>query len=86
MMSKAKNDTFASVWDAIADTAEEGANLHVRSELISKLRAIIKENGWTQTQAARRYRPPRGQSPKPLRHHAAPHQRSDARPAVALLA
>jgi predicted XRE-type DNA-binding protein len=53
-MSKAKTDTFASVWDAIADTAEEGANLRVRSELISKLRAIIEENGWTQTETARR--------------------------------
>jgi predicted XRE-type DNA-binding protein len=53
-MSKAKTDTFASVWDAIADTAQERANLRVRSDLMSKLAAIVEENGWTQTEAATR--------------------------------
>jgi predicted XRE-type DNA-binding protein len=52
-MSKA-TETFASVWDAIANTAEEGANLRVRSDLMSKLAAIIEKYGWTQTQAATR--------------------------------
>ena len=52
-MSKA-SETFASVWDAIANTAEEGANLRVRSDLMSKLAAIVEKNGWTQTQAANR--------------------------------
>jgi predicted XRE-type DNA-binding protein len=47
-------ETFASVWDAIANTAEEGANLRVRSDLMSKLAAIVEKNGWTQTQAANR--------------------------------
>jgi predicted XRE-type DNA-binding protein len=53
-MSKAKTDTFASVWDAIAGTARERANLRVRSDLMSKLAAIVEENGWTQTEAATR--------------------------------
>jgi predicted XRE-type DNA-binding protein len=53
-MSKAKTDTFASVWDAIADTAQERANLRVRSDLMSKLAAIMEENRWTQTEAATR--------------------------------
>jgi predicted XRE-type DNA-binding protein len=53
-MSKAKTDTFASVWDAIADTARERANLRVRSDLMSKLAAIVEAKGWTQTEAATR--------------------------------
>ena len=44
--------TFASVWDAIADTPEEAANLRVRSELMNKITDLIEENGWTQTEAA----------------------------------
>ena len=33
-MSKTKTERFASVWDALADTAEEAANLKVRAELM----------------------------------------------------
>ena len=44
--------TFASVWDAIADTPEEAANLRVRSELMNKITDLIEENAWTQTEAA----------------------------------
>jgi predicted XRE-type DNA-binding protein len=51
-MSKAKTESFASVWDAIADTLEEAANLRIRSELMSKIAAIVEGNGWTQTEAA----------------------------------
>lgn len=53
-MSKAKTETFASVWDAIADTEQERANLRVRSDLMGKLAAIVAENRWTQTEAAKR--------------------------------
>jgi predicted XRE-type DNA-binding protein len=53
-MSKAKADTFASVWDAIIDDAQERANLRVRSDLMGKLAAIVSENGWTQAEAATR--------------------------------
>jgi phage-related protein len=38
----------------IADTGEEAANLRVRSDLMSKLAAIIERNGWNQTEAASR--------------------------------
>ena len=46
--------TFANVWDAIADTPEEAANLTLRSELMDEIEAIIKKNGWTQADAAKR--------------------------------
>ncbi len=44
--------TFASVWDAIADTPEEAANLSLRYDLMEKIGDIIKQNGWTQAEAA----------------------------------
>jgi predicted XRE-type DNA-binding protein len=51
-MSKAK--TYASVWDALADTLEQAANLRVRAELMQQIAAIVKKNRWTQTEAAQR--------------------------------
>jgi predicted XRE-type DNA-binding protein len=51
-MKKAKKDRFASVWDAIADTPEEAANLRLRSELMDKIAALIAKGRWTQAQAA----------------------------------
>jgi predicted XRE-type DNA-binding protein len=53
-MSKAKTKSFASVWEAVADTPEEAANLRVRSEVMSRLAAIVRDKGWTQAQAANR--------------------------------
>jgi predicted XRE-type DNA-binding protein len=41
-------ESYISVWDAIADTPEEAANLRARAELMQKIAAIIKENGWAQ--------------------------------------
>jgi len=52
-MKKTKGEKFASVWDAIADTPAEAVNLRVRSELMDKITAVIQENGWTQTDAAK---------------------------------
>jgi predicted XRE-type DNA-binding protein len=49
-MSKAK--TYASVWDAIADTPEEAANLRARAELMQKIAALLKQREWTQAEAA----------------------------------
>ncbi|WP_295388999.1 XRE family transcriptional regulator [uncultured Thiodictyon sp.] len=46
--------TFASVWDAIADTPAEAANLKLRSELMDQIAAIVTEHGWTQSEAATR--------------------------------
>jgi predicted XRE-type DNA-binding protein len=56
MTSKSKNkeeqQVFNSVWDALADTPEEAANLRVRSELMDKITALIESNNWTQAEAA----------------------------------
>jgi len=49
---KPKAESYASVWDAIADTPEEAANLRVRADLIREITAIVKESGWTQAEAA----------------------------------
>ena len=51
-MSKTKTERFASVWDALADTAEEAANLKVRAELMRKIAALVQDSGWTQAAAA----------------------------------
>ena len=45
-------ETFTSVWDAIADTPEQAANLRARSELIQQIAEIIKTNNWKQADAA----------------------------------
>jgi predicted XRE-type DNA-binding protein len=53
-MKKATVQTFDNVWDAIADTPEEAANLTLRSDLMDMIVQIIKEGGWTQAEAAAR--------------------------------
>lgn len=50
MMSKA--NTYESVWDALADTTEQAANLRARSELMQQIAEVIKTNGWKQVEAA----------------------------------
>ncbi|HLD09971.1 MAG TPA: XRE family transcriptional regulator [Methylophilaceae bacterium] len=47
-----KIETYASVWDAIADTPEQAANLRARAELMQQIAAILKNAGWTQVEAA----------------------------------
>jgi predicted XRE-type DNA-binding protein len=47
-----KAQRFENVWDAIADTPAEAANLRLRSELMDAIAAVIKKNGWTQVQTA----------------------------------
>jgi predicted XRE-type DNA-binding protein len=54
MMSKLKFEQFENVWDALADTPEEAVNLTLRSDLMMKIEKIVKENGWTQAEAAKR--------------------------------
>ena len=49
-----KMESYTSVWDAIADTPEQAANLRTRAELMRQIAAIIKENGWKQSEAATR--------------------------------
>ncbi|MCL2525218.1 MAG: XRE family transcriptional regulator [Betaproteobacteria bacterium] len=48
------HETFACVWDAIADTAGEAENMKLRSALMMALEQHIRAQGWTQTEAARR--------------------------------
>ena len=49
-----KSETFSSVWDALADTPEQAANLRARAELMQQIAAIVKESKWTQVEAAAR--------------------------------
>jgi len=53
-MTQLTTDRYTSVWDAIADTPEEAANLRLRSEMMDKITALIEKNDWTQVEAARR--------------------------------
>jgi predicted XRE-type DNA-binding protein len=53
-MSRKKTDTYQSVWDALADTPEQAANLRARAELMQQIAALIQEQGWTQADAASR--------------------------------
>jgi len=47
-------ESYASVWDAIADTPEQAANLRARAELMQKIAARLKQNARTQAEAASR--------------------------------
>jgi predicted XRE-type DNA-binding protein len=51
-MTRSKTKTFSSVWDAIADTPEQAANLQARAELMRQIAAIIKAKNWKQADAA----------------------------------
>ena len=51
-MTEEAVQTFDNVWDAIADTPEEAANLSLRSDLMDQITEIIKNAGWTQAEAA----------------------------------
>lgn len=46
-------DTYANVWDVIADNPEQAANMRTRSELMQQIAAIVKDKAWTQTEAAK---------------------------------
>lgn len=49
----ATTDNYESVWDAVADTPEQAANLRARAELMQKIAAIVKDSGWNQSEAAK---------------------------------
>jgi len=51
---KKRSNTYASVWDAIADTPEQAANLRARAELMQQIAALIEAEGWKQVEAAER--------------------------------
>ena len=47
-----KRQSYNSVWDAIADTPEQAANLRARAELMQQIAALVKRKEWTQAEAA----------------------------------
>lgn len=47
------NEQFANVWDAIEETPAEAANMKLRSALMMALEHHIKDQRWTQAEAAR---------------------------------
>jgi predicted XRE-type DNA-binding protein len=54
MSTDQKTQTFRSVWDALADTEEQAANLQTRAELMRAIAFVIEKKKWTQTDAAQR--------------------------------
>lgn len=52
--AKESGDTYASVWDALADTPEQAANLRARAELMRQIAEVVKNSGCTQVDAATR--------------------------------
>ena len=51
---KKRSNTYASVWDAIADTPEQAANMRARAELMQQIAELIQAEGWKQVEAAER--------------------------------
>lgn len=49
-----RHNTFASVWDALADTPEQAANLQARADLMCQIAELIQAEGWKQVEAAER--------------------------------
>lgn len=45
-------ESYASVWEAIADTPGQAANLRARAELMQQIAALVRKHGWTQVEAA----------------------------------
>jgi predicted XRE-type DNA-binding protein len=53
-MKKKAAKTYASVWDALAETPEEAANLRLRSALMRQIADILRRSRWTQAESATR--------------------------------
>ena len=51
-MSKIKAKSYKTIWDALADTPAQAANLRARAELMRQITLIVKKNKWTQARAA----------------------------------
>ena len=45
-------ESYNDIWDALADTPGEAANMRVKSELMRKVISIIQSKGITQKEAA----------------------------------
>ena len=48
------SDTYSSVWDALAESPQQAANLRARAELMRQIADVVKKGGWTQADAATR--------------------------------
>ncbi len=55
-MNDERPPTFTSVWDALADTPEQAANMRLRAELALAIQAAVEGWGKNPTQAASRLR------------------------------
>jgi len=54
-MKPSKNEVrFASVFDAVADTPEEAAQLKLKARLMLDLRLHVEQHGWSAAEAAKR--------------------------------
>lgn len=51
---KKRDNTYASVWVALADTPEQAANLQARADLIRQIAELIQAEGWKQVEAVKR--------------------------------
>jgi predicted XRE-type DNA-binding protein len=49
---KKQGDSYLSVWDALADTPEQAANLRARADLMRQIAELIEAQGWKQVEAA----------------------------------
>lgn len=48
-----KSTSFNNVWDAIADSPSESANLQVRAQLMKQIAEFIDTRSWDQREAAK---------------------------------
>ena len=55
-MSDEPIQTFATVWDALADTPEQAANMRLRSELALAIQGAVESWGKDRNRAAERLR------------------------------
>jgi len=51
---KKVGEAYKSVWDALADTPEQAANLRARADLMRQIAEVIQANGWKQVEVAER--------------------------------
>jgi predicted XRE-type DNA-binding protein len=47
-----ESESYARIWDAIADTPGQAANLRARAQLMRQIAAFVKKQRWTQVEAA----------------------------------
>lgn len=51
-MASQGKQTFTSIWDALAESPAEAANMRLRSELMDSIAAVIESRSLTQAEAA----------------------------------